>query len=274
MYVYGDISGKMTYCTICIALHCFIISGCTAGADGPYRGRGIYPVASLMNHSCVCNTRNIVTGTRYEKILGEWRIYDFATALVNHSKICITRNIITGTGSNIRNIITGTLSREKGTCRRKWILFDQYHEPQLHQQEFSHQSKVKTKKIQIVGTSSHEQGSHWWTRDHLPPESCLMNHSCFCGTPTKFSKENVPRPYLRLQNVPNTTSQDQTSQLQIVPNTKRPINKTLQASKCPIYKTSQTQNVPSLNTSQVQIVPDIKCPKPKKCTKLLGKKPK
>ena len=32
------------------------------GRDGPYRGRGIYPVASLMNHDCICNTRNIITG--------------------------------------------------------------------------------------------------------------------------------------------------------------------------------------------------------------------
>ncbi len=59
--------------------------GCFIGADGPYRGRGIYPVASLMNHCCVCNTRNIITGTRYN-----------------------TRNIITGTRYNTRNIITGT----------------------------------------------------------------------------------------------------------------------------------------------------------------------
>ena len=29
--------------------------------QGNYAGRGIYPVASLMNHSCVCNTRNIIT---------------------------------------------------------------------------------------------------------------------------------------------------------------------------------------------------------------------
>ena len=36
------------------------------GADGPYRGRGIYPVASLMNHSCICNTRNIITGSMLE----------------------------------------------------------------------------------------------------------------------------------------------------------------------------------------------------------------
>ena len=33
------------------------------GRDGPYRGRGLYPVASLMNHSCICNTRNIITGS-------------------------------------------------------------------------------------------------------------------------------------------------------------------------------------------------------------------
>jgi len=36
------------------------------GMDGVYRGRGIYPVASLMNHSCVCNTRNIIENTRLE----------------------------------------------------------------------------------------------------------------------------------------------------------------------------------------------------------------
>ena len=30
--------------------------------QGSYAGRGLYPVASLMNHSCVCNTRNIITG--------------------------------------------------------------------------------------------------------------------------------------------------------------------------------------------------------------------
>jgi len=36
------------------------------GRDGPYRGRGLYPVASLMNHSCICNTRNIITGINLE----------------------------------------------------------------------------------------------------------------------------------------------------------------------------------------------------------------
>ena len=33
---------------------------------GPYRARGLFPVASLMNHSCVCNSRNIVTDDRLE----------------------------------------------------------------------------------------------------------------------------------------------------------------------------------------------------------------
>ena len=30
--------------------------------QGSYAGRGLYPVASLMSHDCVCNTRNIITG--------------------------------------------------------------------------------------------------------------------------------------------------------------------------------------------------------------------
>lgn len=34
------------------------------GSDGNYKGRGIYPVASLMNHSCICNTRNIIKGKK------------------------------------------------------------------------------------------------------------------------------------------------------------------------------------------------------------------
>ena len=32
------------------------------GDCGSYKGRGIYPLASLVNHSCVTNTRNIMTG--------------------------------------------------------------------------------------------------------------------------------------------------------------------------------------------------------------------
>ena len=37
-----------------------------AGEDGPYKGRGIYPVTSLLNHACISNTRNIVTGRTLE----------------------------------------------------------------------------------------------------------------------------------------------------------------------------------------------------------------
>ena len=37
------------------------------GDCGSYKGRGIYPLASLMNHSCVCNTRNIMTGKYFMK---------------------------------------------------------------------------------------------------------------------------------------------------------------------------------------------------------------
>ena len=37
-----------------------------AGEDGPYKGRGIYPVTSLLNHACITNTRNIVTGRTLE----------------------------------------------------------------------------------------------------------------------------------------------------------------------------------------------------------------
>ncbi|XP_023332459.1 histone-lysine N-methyltransferase ASHR1 [Eurytemora carolleeae] len=36
------------------------------GLDGVYRGRGIYPIASLMNHSCICNTRNIINHTKLD----------------------------------------------------------------------------------------------------------------------------------------------------------------------------------------------------------------
>jgi len=75
------------------------------GADGPYGGRGIYPVASLMNHSCVCNTRNIISGTRYNT-----RIVITGTRYNNRNVSTETRyntrNIITGTRLNTRNIIT------------------------------------------------------------------------------------------------------------------------------------------------------------------------
>ena len=36
------------------------------GKDGPYKGRGIFPTACLMNHSCICNTRNIITGKLFQ----------------------------------------------------------------------------------------------------------------------------------------------------------------------------------------------------------------
>jgi len=36
------------------------------GDCGSYKGRGIYPLASLVNHSCVTNTRNIMTGRGLE----------------------------------------------------------------------------------------------------------------------------------------------------------------------------------------------------------------
>ena len=36
------------------------------GDCGEYKGRGIYPLAALMNHSCICNTRNLMTGRGLE----------------------------------------------------------------------------------------------------------------------------------------------------------------------------------------------------------------
>jgi len=33
---------------------------------GAYRGRGVYPLTSLMNHSCITNTRNLIFGDTLE----------------------------------------------------------------------------------------------------------------------------------------------------------------------------------------------------------------
>ena len=49
-----------------VASDTVVSSVAMAGEDGPYKGRGIYPVTSLLNHACISNTRNIVTGRTLE----------------------------------------------------------------------------------------------------------------------------------------------------------------------------------------------------------------
>jgi len=61
---------ELQYCTEEEALEVIgfldVNSMAVRGGDGAYRGRGLYQIASLMNHDCICNTRNIITKARLE----------------------------------------------------------------------------------------------------------------------------------------------------------------------------------------------------------------